>query len=153
MDLQTVLNAMVAKSRQETFAKSEQLSLGEIVLKLEAIADKDKLIFFDFGGYTPCGIDSWRGIYAELALDYTDDPINKPTVQTVLTMLKAAIGHTYEGYKGGDFTMSRQTPIWVAHYGISGIEKYKDSDDYSSVGVVDARDGEVVIIATQKMES
>lgn len=152
MDLQTVLHAMVAKGRQETFAKSEQISLGELLLKLEAIADKTKPVVFDFNGFVPTSLDSWRGIYAEISFHY--EQVEPKTVSQIIEMVKEAIGKTYEGYKGGDFTMSRQTPVWVANYGESGCSPYKEgTEDYTSVGVVDVTDGEKVTIVTQAMES
>jgi hypothetical protein len=151
MDLATVLHAMVDKQRAEAFAKSEQLSLGELVLKLDAIADKTKAVVFDFGDNAPVGLGSWRGIYAELSLHYGQ--VERTCVADVLAWLREADGKTFEGYKGGDFTMSRQTPIWVANYGQSGISGYKDSSEYTSVAVVDVMDGEKVTLVTQAMES
>jgi hypothetical protein len=32
-------------------------------------------------------------------------------------VLKGALGTTYGGYKGGDFTMYDDSPLWVANYG------------------------------------
>ncbi len=33
---------------------------------------------------------------------------------------RSVIGKTFTGYKGGDFTMSESSPVWIAQYGISG---------------------------------
>jgi hypothetical protein len=58
------------------------------------------------------------------------------------------------GYKGGDFRVGRQTPIWVANYGESGVSGYKEgANDYPSVGVVDVLDGSVAILVTEICES
>ena len=129
LDLQTYLDNAVKAKRAESLAKSDQLTLGEIIAKIEPIAagaesfKKDcgyePIVMFDFGNLHPSGIDSWRGIYAELALNYTEEG-NAPTVTEFLTSLKEAVGKTYTGYKGGEFTMSRHTPVWVANYGNSG---------------------------------
>lgn len=147
MDFSDALNAMMVSQRAKEFASSDQLSLGELVLKLEAIKDKTKPIVFDFGNSAPCGLDSWRGVYAELSLHYGD--VGKTSVSDVLGWLKDANGKTFEGYKGGDFTMSRQTPIWVANYGESGVVGYKGSEEYHpSVMVVDVVDGDTVTIIT-----
>lgn len=53
----------------------------------------------------------------------------------------------------GDFTMSRQTPIWVANYGESGVDDYPMQDGHCCVGVVDVKDGEKVTIITTSMDS
>lgn len=149
-DFADILHAMVDSNRRKAFAASRQLSLGEFILKLEAIADKSKAIVFDFGPpYCSQLMDSWRGIYAELAIGYSD---SANTVMEVLTEAYSAIGRSFTGWKGGDFVMSRQTPLWVANAGESGIRDYKARDDYASVGIIDVLDGDVVTIATEAME-
>lgn len=153
MDLSTVLHAMVDAERAKTFANSDQLSLGELILKLEALPDKSKVVIFDFGNNVPTGLCSWRGRYAELCLNYENtEPKN---ANQVIEMLRDANGKTYVGYKGDDFTMSLQTPIWVANYSESGIRNYKDSTNYEYVAVVDVEDvedGDKVILITKVTE-
>lgn len=56
---------------------------------------------------------------AELALDYTE-AADRMKVTDFLELCKNTIGATFHGYKGGQFTMSENTPIWVANYGNSG---------------------------------
>lgn len=134
MDLQTILdNACLAK-RQETLKTSKQMTIGEIILKLEAINKTDEEVWFDFEYARPTDLDSWRGIYAEIAFGF--DCETKPkTVKEILVILKEAIGKTYTGYKGGDFTMGKNTPVWVANYGNSG-----------ETGIVDIVDGGYKVI-------
>lgn len=65
-------------------------------------------------------IDSYRGYYSDLAIEpgYPEER----EVADVYDMLNAAIGSTFEGYKGGDFVMHADTPVWVSLYGnTSGI--------------------------------
>lgn len=58
-------------------------------------------------------------------------------------MLRSAVGAAFEGYKGGVFTMSRHTPVWVANYGNAG-----------NTAVVGVRDlGYLVIIETAYVET
>lgn len=147
LDLQTYLSNAVAAERRKTFEKSDQLSLGEIISKCEAIAEKNhKLsdgseitVRFDFEYLRPDHIGSWRGIYAELALGFVSEDEIK--LSEFLTLLKEADGKTFEGYKGGDFTMSRHTPVWVANYGNSG--------NTAVVDVVDA-EYEVILITAYR---
>lgn len=41
-------------------------------------------------------------------------------LETVNHPGRAAMGEVFEGYKGGDFQMGRNTPVWLASYGCSG---------------------------------
>lgn len=128
MDLQKIMDDAVAAGRKKTLAKSTQLTLGEMVLKMEAIvkeceAEKiDSHVHYDFGHLFPTTINSWRGSYCELALDYDsyDGGGIQMSAKAFHELLKETVGKTFEGYKGGGFTMSRQTPVWVANYGNSG---------------------------------
>lgn len=144
MDLQTYLDNTLKAARAESFAASDQLTLGEIISKCEAIAargyrcsdDREPTVQFDFEYAHPSCIDSWRGIYAELALGFEFDGPAMP-LSKFIDMLTAAVSHTFEGYKGGSYTMSRHTPVWVANYGNVG-----------NTAVIDVVDGgfRVVII-------
>jgi hypothetical protein len=73
-------------------------------------------VYFDWCQRTPDGIDSYRGIYSELALGIGDAEV---LVGDFLKDCKSALGQTYNGYKGGLYTMSKDTQIWVANYGQS----------------------------------
>ncbi len=144
LDLQTYLDNAMAARRAESMAQSDQLTLGEIISKCEAIADLDykcsddegPTVTFDFEYIRPTGIDSWRGIYAELALGFSSKCDEMP-LSIFIELLKDAEGKTFTGYKGGDFTMSRHTPVWVANYGNSG--------NTAVIDIVDAR-WQVIII-------
>ncbi len=122
-----MLHAEVAAKRAESFAKSDQLSLGEIISKCEAIQAKgyrfhdgtEPAVLFDFEHLHPTGLGSWRGIYSELALSFSSEG-DAPALSEFIAMLKEAIGKEYTGYKGGEFTMSRHTPVWVANNGNAG---------------------------------
>lgn len=112
----------------------EQWNLGQLIDAL-ADCDPDRPILFDFADTFPVcvkdaptavrGIDSWRGVYAELALAYTThytaekDVETWPKVGAFLTQLKRADGMVFTGYKGGDFLMGRETPLWVDNHGIA----------------------------------
>jgi hypothetical protein len=57
---------------------------------------------------------SWRGIYSELAFE----PEENVSVAHMLEAAKSAVGTTYEGYKGGDFTVTESTEVHVEEYGM-----------------------------------
>jgi hypothetical protein len=127
MDLQTFLDNKVKALRQQTLANSDQLTLGQLIEKIEAIVkkgykchdDSEPTVRYDFEYLFPTTIDSWRGSYAELALNFETSGEELP-VSKFLELLKSAVGKTFEGYKGGDFIMDERTPIWVANYSHSG---------------------------------
>lgn len=183
MDLREMLNNAMAAKRAEEMKNSTQLTIGEIVLKLEAIADKEKLITFDMGKYVPTGLGSWRGSYAELCINYEgggetayeqpkdtckrdemfgyhayDCPCGstkehsltlpkKPKVKDLLALFKIVQGKYLVGYKGGDFTMGKTTPVWVANYGdSSGFRK----DTTAVIDIIDKK--EKAVIKTAKLD-
>lgn len=61
---------------------------------------------------------SYRGYYDQLAFE----PREAVTVGSMLAAAKEALGKTYQGYKGGDYTMGGYTDCWLAEYGTSGEE-------------------------------
>lgn len=132
------IEAAVREARRKKFESSDQLCLGAMINLLTPIAANQKPIIekygheatvhFDFEYLFPCGIDSWRGSYDELAIDFALD--GQPmTVSQFLALLVDANGKTFTGYKGGEYQMNRSTPVWVARYGNSG--------NTAVVGIVD----------------
>jgi hypothetical protein len=140
--LDTIQKA-VQGMRSDRFSKSDQLSLGEIVLMLDAIDGKNARVclLIDDTIKTPVNLDSWRGSYNELAIDY-DDSVKGMSFKKFHKMMNDAIGETFTGYKGGEYTMNRQTPVWAAHYGESG------KDGVCKI----TKEGNKVIIKTTKCE-
>lgn len=59
---------------------------------------------------------SYRGDYGQLAFE----PTANVTVQSMLTAAREAIGYTYEGYKGGEFTMDKDVDVYIATWGCTG---------------------------------
>lgn len=60
---------------------------------------------------------SYRGDYSELAFA----PMENVSVADMLNAAESAVGKTYEGWKGGLFTMDRNTPCWLAEVGDTGL--------------------------------
>lgn len=159
-DLQKMIRRKLSIQRREAFKKSPQLCLGEIIGKLEAISpfygslQKDeKTIRYDFEYLIPTTLQSWRGSYDELALGWTylgyspnDCPDHNcqegPKITDFIKHLEEAIGKYFVGWKGGDFVMSEETPVWVANPGNVG--------ETAIVDVVD--NGYEVILITERCE-
>lgn len=113
MDLQDLVDAMNKSGEMER--SNYHLTLGDLVQALEA-AEADAIVRYDFGNAYPSAPESYRGYYSDLSFPPSDSPI---TVSALLHEAKDAIGSTFEGYKGGDFTMHEDTPLWASPYGSS----------------------------------
>jgi hypothetical protein len=84
--------------------------LKELIEALEK-ADPAKVV--------PCGFKnphSYRGYYRDLAFE----PALRITAGEMLAAAKSALGQTYQGWKGGDYTMESYTPVWLAEMGSCG---------------------------------
>ena len=141
MTMQDVFNSIVKVRRAKTLSDSDQMRLGALIAALEnVVVDRDgeePIVRFDFGYMFPNAIDSWRGSYDELALNYTDEG-EEMKVSAFLGLLKSAVGKRFTGYKGGEFVMYETTPLWVSNYG--------EACNTAVIGVID--EGYVVILAT-----
>lgn len=110
------------------------MTLGDMIDALEQnLNDRSKAarVVFDFPFFFPSGDHSYRGYYSDLAFTpmRPEHPLpgarkQPPTGEEFLTELKliagdnpGGTGFTYTGYKGGEYTMSRSTPVWVAEQG------------------------------------
>ena len=93
------------------------LTIGEFIAKLQQ-QPQENSIYFDFGDCVPKNFDSYRGYYAQLALGFSDK-LMPMKVSTLLQLALDAQYYTFEGYKGGEYTMSPETPLWAANWGIA----------------------------------
>lgn len=93
------------------------MTLGELIKELEQ-CDQDKTVKFDFGYFKPVSFDSWRGDYSCLALSYEDGG-KDIKVSELLKLAKATNGAKFTGWKGGEFLMGLNTPVWVDNAGES----------------------------------
>lgn len=111
----------------DTMATAEQatrsgyhVTLGKLISALSATNPNLLVLAVDEEGKQSAvsRFISYRGYYSDLALTPTDDaPL---TVSALLMQAKAALGATFEGYKGGNYVMDERTPLWFADYGFSG---------------------------------
>lgn len=117
-----------------------QLTLGEFIKKLGE-QPQDNEIVFDFVCFVPLGIHSYRGYYDQLAIGYTDrvDSDYRPKVSDIVKLCKDAVGKYFTGYKGGDYLMTEQTPLWVSNYSESGDTAIVDVIDAGWKSVIETR--------------
>lgn len=119
--LQKMIDLMVENSKLNS---AKEYNLGMLINDLEK-CDKPKYkIRIEGTNVYPNYFHSWRGSYCELALEPTTEPI---TIEELLVQAKEADGKTYTGWKGGEFTMDKFTPIHIAEMGHSffGDERAK----------------------------
>jgi len=84
------------------------MNLGELIDKLNAHPDQDAVFKIGFNRPT-----SWRGSYDELAFQ----PAKNVPLKMMLEEAEDCLGKTFEGYKGGSYTMDYKTPINIDIYG------------------------------------
>ncbi len=119
-DMQNIFNAIFAATRSER--SNYHLTLGELIYELKTISNFDMPVVVEsVSGLDlhPTEEDSYRGYYHDLAFALGHDLV---TVEDLLIRCELALTNTYEGYKGGDYTMDRDTPLWIASYGIATQE-------------------------------
>lgn len=93
------------------------MNLGELIDAVEPYKDVEGWVMFDFGSASPDGIDSYRGYYDRLALGFSGERSDIMTPKDFYILLTSAVNKTFTGYKGGKYTMDRDTPVHVANYG------------------------------------
>lgn len=86
------------------------MNLGQLIDGLRGVKDQDRKVKKGFAK-----AHSWRGVYAELAFE----PASDVTISSMLKTAEDAIGHTFQGYKGGDYTYNRETEIHISIEGES----------------------------------
>lgn len=113
MDIQRIVDAISAQWQNERAAT--QVTLGELISFLSD-APQDAKVATDTG-YIIGPLQSYRGYYSDLSFACGE---SLPTVSAVLADARAALGAEFTGYKGGEFRMSKATPMWCAPYGCCG---------------------------------
>lgn len=116
MDFQALFDAVSEAAR--TTRKDYHLTLDKLIAVIENLTDQSIAVVLDYDPEVSVGsTDSYRGYYADMALQPSRTQISADKLYVIL---KLAHGSTFEGYKGGDFEMEGDTPLWVAAYGSTG---------------------------------
>ena len=95
-----------------------QITLGAIMDGLKK-AEPGLPVYFDWCRLNPGRFCSYRGYYEDLALGFEDSRYKSVTVGELLQACEEIEGKILEGWKGGDYKMTRETPVWVANSGQS----------------------------------
>ena len=123
MDFQALIDAINTASKNTR--SDYQMTLGKLIEELEKVENKElQVIAVNQDNKEDIlmvdnGVDSYRGYYSDFAIEYVYDPdeVCATTVAQLLPVLKNSVGETFVGYKGGDFLMDENTPVWMANYG------------------------------------
>jgi hypothetical protein len=128
--------------------ESDIMTLGAMIDRLKTY-DENLSMYLDFALLVPVRLDSYRGYYDHLAINYAievddDGEKNEMTVGKFLHMCEKAVGAYFTGYKGGEFKMNMSTPLWVANYGYS--------EHTGVIGIEQCTSWDAVIIHTSYIE-
>ena len=88
------------------------MTLEELIAILRKFLEERGDKWVKYGFNNP---HSYRGYYDNLAFE----PEQEVSVKQMLKDAEYALNNTFQGYKGGDFTMTKDTPVWLAYYGAS----------------------------------
>jgi hypothetical protein len=105
--IQAMLDGMSAAWQKERTAT--QMTLGAFISALEALDGNREIL----GVGDPI---SYRGYYSDLAFEPEE---STAPVREVLAKARACMGEVFTGYKGGDFQMGKNTPLWLSEYGVA----------------------------------
>ena len=136
-------------NEQNRLNEGKEYNIGMLLKDLEPYKNLPIDVKFD-DGTSPNQLMSWRGRYNCLALEYYRENDCHMTASVFYNAVKEAIGQTFRGYKGGDFLMDENTPIYKANYG----ECYaRCSEGYGVVKIVGIKkEDDKIIILTRVSE-
>ena len=106
------------------------VTVGKLIDRLETLPGH-WAVRFSTGDGSPWATHSYRGDYCDMGISAQRKLV---TVSMLLAQFKALLGTKIHGYKGGTYTVDRNTPLWRSndsgHYsqeaivGIEALEKY-----------------------------
>ena len=111
IDIHKMMDVMLEQRREDR--PKYHLTLGQLIKRLDRVPGVTKILTTDGQGIE--GLCSYRGYYSDLALNPVGGPVW--TADQLLREAKLAINTELTGYKGGEFRMTKDTPLWLARYG------------------------------------
>lgn len=116
--LQALVDGMSQQWQKER--ATTQLTLGQLIAQLQALPPHMPVAPLE-------APHSYRGYYCDLAFEVRGEA-SRPAGE-LLAECRQAMGRVFTGYKGGDFMMGANTPLWIAEYGSSGERLLRLCDD------------------------
>lgn len=103
----------------------KRATIGSLITVLEDIKTAGggtREVMFDGHLYPDGTIASYRGYYEQAALGWSGK-LTDVTVDTLIEVLRGAIGRTFVGWKGSDYEFHTDTPLWLANEGATDGER------------------------------
>lgn len=91
------------------------MRLGQFISELED-AKPDIPVYIAPFNLIPTSFHSYRGYYEDLALGY-ETGYKRVTAGELCAVAKAAIGNSFLGWKGGEYTVDGMTRVWISNPG------------------------------------
>jgi hypothetical protein len=113
MSFQQIINSINDACKDER--SKYHLTLGCLIEELKK-ADQDLRVIENHTSKGVSSPHSYRGYYSDLALERSDE-VN--SVRDLLSKLLNVQDQELTGYKGGEFLMTDDTPLWISEYGNS----------------------------------
>ena len=120
------------------------MSAEEIINKLEEFKDSNKLIIIEMNNEiftSDFAADSWRGSYNLPAIEYYSGK-SGCSVNSAIENLQEIDGMKVSGYKGGDYVLNEEDPLFIANYG----------DSNNCTAIVDIIESDEFIICLTKQD-
>lgn len=111
IDMETFIEYHNQKWLEER--RKTQMTLGEMIAALEALPP-------DAWAANLYGPHSYRGYYCDL--EFKQDHGTRPA-KYLLDECRQVLGATLEGWKGGEFVMNADTPVWIGYPGMCNNTK------------------------------
>ncbi len=92
------------------------LTLGKFRDYLANLGDPDIQVVTEAGESIGLG-GSYRGFYDHYAFEIV--PFKRTVGDFLVDLNDVIIGKVYEGYKGGNYIMTEDTPLWISDYGVA----------------------------------
>lgn len=108
MGVQEFVNSRSAERRRQRGQR--QMTLARLIAHLSTLPIGTQV-------ESVCDFNSYRGYCEDLALAKGEGTM---LASQLLKQCQFMVGQVFEGYKGGEFEMDEQTPIWVARAGELG---------------------------------
>jgi hypothetical protein len=105
--IQAMMDGMSAAWQRER--STTQMTLGSLIERLETLPPETMVDGIRYP-------HSYRGYYSDLAFEMGD----KIKAADALALCRSAMGEVFRGWKGGEYQMGRNTPLWVASEGCCG---------------------------------
>ena len=135
LDIQDFIEIQKKQWAKESNNKGA-MSAEEIISKLEEFKDSNKLVFIEMNSEiftSDFAADSWRGSYNLPSIEYYSGN-GGCSIEYAIENLQEIDGMKVEGYKGGDYILNKEDPLFIANCGESNnctaIIDIIESDDF-----------------------